>query len=281
VATIELASGVVIHVNPDDPRGQTLIDVGGNLNPKSAELWNQVLGQRQWASVIDVGVNYGEMLTWAKVPKGAKVYGFEPNPAIIQWLKQTIATLPFGVNLIEAAVSNKPRGTVEFQIDAEWSGTSKLAIVASHKDNTDQTIDHSRFTTVSVPCVSIDSELANELKGGFAMKVDVEGHEVAAIRGARRAMRRAEAWAVMFEIMHMRTRELFLVALRYKLFLYDQEAGVLVRAPRFNGRKLIAMRLDKRFYRQDAVLLSSSKVLRAAGRGQPSSGVNRAPQPRP
>jgi FkbM family methyltransferase len=263
VAEIKVSSGVTLHVNPSEPRGQALIDCGGNFNPKSVVLWNTLLEKRNWANLVDVGVNYGEMLAWANLPKGAKLYGFEPNPTILPWLRKTVEGLPFSVNLIEAAVSDRPRESVEFQVDTVWSGTSKLAMVPSESGANAEADSPERFRSVSVPCVSIDSVIGPQLRSGFVMKIDVEGHEAAVLRGAASAFRNAKEWAVMFEILHMRVRQLARISLRHRLYLFNSDAQTFVRAPRFNIFKLRAMRLDKRFYQQDAVLVSSGKVLRA------------------
>lgn len=258
MAEIVYPSGAVLHANPDEPRGKALIDCGGNFNPNSALIWNLVLAMRPWKTVIDVGVNYGEMLVLGEIPAAAKWVGFEPNPLILPWLRKTVAGLSLPVTLVEAAVSDSARGAVEFDIDENWSGTSKLSIVKSEENHADKP---SSFKTVSVPCTSIDAYFGASLASGFAMKIDVEGHELAVIRGAAASMNKAADWAILFEIHHMRTLKLATVAARHRLYLYDLESNRLVRAPRLNIWKLRAMRMDSRFYSQDAVLVSSDRLV--------------------
>ena len=252
---IGLHSGIKIYVDNRDQRGKILLETDGNFNPNSVNIWNLVLSLRSWPMVIDVGANYGEMLAWGQVDDSSQVFAFEPNPQVIPLLKKTISTLPFGVTLFEEAVSNKPCALIDFVIDQEWSGTSKLSEI-SLKDSI-----NSRYQKVAVPCTSIDARFGDKLHDGFAMKIDVEGSEIKVLQGASKAMKEACEWIVMLEILHMSFYDITRLAQRKNLFLYNLESSSFVRAPTFNVFKLWKMLHHPKFYRQDAVIASSKELL--------------------
>jgi FkbM family methyltransferase len=252
---VTLPSGSKIYVDVRDYRGRVLLDTAGNFNPNSVKLWNLILSKRKWPNVIDVGSNYGEMLALANIRGASKVFAFEPNPEVLPFLKKSIRTLPFKVHLFEEAVSNMPYETIDFFIDQVWSGTSKL----SELDLCDSS--EFRWRKVSVPCTSIDSKFKGKLNGGFAMKIDVEGHEVKILQGAAEVMNEASEWIVMLEILHMSIRDIARLGRRKKLFLFNLEDLSLVRVPSLNFLKLRRMLRNPKYYQQDAVIASSGKFL--------------------
>ena len=251
---VDLPCGGQLFVDPADPRGRALVSSGGNLSPYSVKLWNLVLSLRSWPTVLDVGANYGEMIVLANVSDSAKIFAFEPNPQVLPWLKKTLSTLSYQVDLIEVAVSDSPQASVDFLLDQKWSGTSKLS------DLELGILDENRFQKIKVPCTSIDTVFQDKLASGFVMKIDVEGGEMAVLRGASQSLKRAHEWAVMIEILHMRVSDISKLARRFKLYLYKKDENVLVRVPSLNYAKLRSMLGNPTIYRKDAVILSSKKM---------------------
>lgn len=189
--------GRTILVDPADPRAVDLVAAGGDLNPLSLRLWRRALRAHPWDVVVDVGVNYGEMLVRPDLPAGARVVGFEPNPAVRALAARTFAHNGLDVDLRPQAVGATP-GRARFAVDHTWSGTSSLDTGAHDEPG--------RWSFLEVDVTTLD-EVLDEVLGAtpspFCVKVDVEGFEHAVVAGARRSLAAAVPWALMLEIKHL------------------------------------------------------------------------------
>lgn len=184
-------SGRRIHCDPSDARARRLHAARGDFNPLTSAVWRTLLGLRKWTHVFDVGANYGEMLVDVEFPPDARVMAFEPNPAVLPFLRRTLAELG-KVELVEAAVSSRS-GELPFVVDRQWSGMSR--------------VDPDALTPFRVPAVTLDSVLEGDgcplPQAALLLKIDVEGHERAVLEGARQSIGRLGAFAALIEIAHL------------------------------------------------------------------------------
>lgn len=191
--TLVTDDGRTILVDPDDPRAVDLVASGGDLNPLSLRMWRRALGAHPWRSVVDIGVNYGEMLVRPTLPAGARVVGFEPNPAIRELAGRTLALNGLDVELRPEAVGGHP-GRARFAVDRTWSGTSSLDTGAYDEPG--------RWSFLDIDVTTLDDVLG-ESPGPFCVKVDVEGFEHEVVAGARRSLAAPVPWVLMLEVKHL------------------------------------------------------------------------------
>jgi len=142
--------------------------------------------------VFDVGANVGrwsECLLQA-VP-GARVYMFEPSPGCREEIarKSRLA----GATLIPAAVSDRT-GEAVLHFSSETDGTASL------HERADTFFQHVRYSTLPVDVVTLDSIIESErLEFVDFIKMDAEGHELFALRGAQCALEKRRIGALAFE----------------------------------------------------------------------------------
>ena len=246
-------SGHAIHVDPADARGEHLVASHGDFNPLSRVLWHRALRLHDWDAVVDVGVNYGEMLVDAPIPQGSHVIGFEPNLALHPYLQRTCAENGVLLDLRAEAVSDRA-GTARLAIDGDWSGTSTLVRPAD--------ADPARWSTTEVPVTTLDTVLAGA--GSWCAKVDVEGAELAVLRGGATSMD-ARPWAVMIEVMHLSVDDLARLAIAHATYLLDSTTHALVPVPGGNVKLTRHMLASGWLYPQDCLLLSPAVSGRAHG----------------
>jgi FkbM family methyltransferase len=107
----------------------------------------------------------------------------EPNPVAFEFLSRNAAGLPFPTRAIKAAA-------------ADFTGKGKL-----ETSPTDLS-DHARFLAPAgdgdLEVIRID-DLDLPPGGTIVMKVDVEGGELAVLKGAEQTLRAAVHWCVAFE----------------------------------------------------------------------------------
>ena len=137
------------------------------------------------ATWIDCGADIG-MLT-ALVAAGCKelkeVVALEPNPLPFAYLERNFSLLPFPHRAIPSAV-------------ADFRGRGKLAY-SPHDPS-----DHSRFLApdehgeLDVTCID---DLGIGPGTPLAIKIDVEGGELAVLRGAKQTLTNSSHWVVAFE----------------------------------------------------------------------------------
>ena len=121
---------------------------------------------------LDVGANIGSFSILASGVAGATTWAFEPDPGSARSLRRNVEIngLEGLVTVVEAAVGERD-GTIAF--------TTGL-------DTTNQVTTTDDKTAQIVRIVSLDS-CAEDLAPAM-MKIDVEGHEDAVIRGASRLL---------------------------------------------------------------------------------------------
>lgn len=238
------AQGRRIHVDPGDARGQQLVASHGDFNPLSRVLWHHALRLHDWDVVVDVGVNYGEMLVDAPVPERARLVGFEPNTALHPYLERTCADNGIVLDLRAEAVSDRA-GVAGFAVDGDWSGTSTLV--------PPEDPDPDRWQRREVPVTTLDEVVAGA--GSWCAKVDVEGNEPAVLRGAVEAMAMTH-WAMMVEVLHLPVETTARMAQAHALHLLDRRTGALVRVPGAHVRLARTMLGSGWLYPQDCLLLS-------------------------
>ena len=129
-------------------------------------------------TVIDVGANKGSYL-WAlsrAVPRG-RVVAFEPQPILVKYLLEACSLAGLhNVTVVSGGVSSAS-GTLKLAIPGKGEsspGASFEAAVSSRED--------CRF--IEVPVVTLDDYFKTEGARIGALKVDVEGHELAVLKGA-------------------------------------------------------------------------------------------------
>jgi FkbM family methyltransferase len=134
---------------------------------------------------IDCGADIGLLtaLVASKTSRLKEVIAIEPNPTPFEYLQRNLEQLPFPSRAICAAV-------------ADFGGRGTLACPAHDAS------DHSRFLVPdeqgAIGVLRID-DLLIEPHQPLAIKIDVEGGELAVLHGARRTLTSAPCWLVALE----------------------------------------------------------------------------------
>jgi FkbM family methyltransferase len=184
---VRLPWGCPIEINVDETIGRAVWTTGIYDLAVVETLWR--LADPKLLS-LDVGANIGAM-TGALARRSAEVWAFEPHPTLNRRLtanvgrfrnRQGYATC----RVFEIAVSDSDGKADLFLPDdfATNNGTARLEPTNSG-------------TGITVRTSTLDTLLADRDVG--VMKLDVEGHEAAVLRGAKTALETARIQNIVFE----------------------------------------------------------------------------------
>jgi FkbM family methyltransferase len=212
-----LANGMRVVVPWNDDGGRAICDAG-LYEPVSVELFERLL--RPGMVVVDAGANVGQytLLACSAIGDGGRVISFEPDPVTFDWLRRNCELNRLrNVSLHQRAVYDE-RTSLELHL-ASTRDSGSNSLVA------EPWISESK--TVRVDCVRLDDVLASEgVHRVDVIKVDIEGAELAALRGAEQTLRAARPVLVVeFEEERQRASghscaelAMFLEGLEYDLF---------------------------------------------------------------
>lgn len=159
------------------------------------------LSGRRSPIVLDVGANVGDFCVMVlRNHPGASVHAFEPHPSTAARLRQRAMELGNEhLRIVESAVGNRD-GRISLFDRALEDGSSHASI---HRE----VIEHlhsSTATSWEVDILTLDSYIATAgLEKIDLLKIDVEGHELAVLEGARRAIGQGRIEAIQFEFNSM------------------------------------------------------------------------------
>jgi FkbM family methyltransferase len=154
---------------------------------KQDAAWRSFVSHADIQTVVDVGANGGQFasLIHRQCPK-ASIISFEPLEACQEELQQTLVSIP-GSRIIKAAVGEFP-GTMKMN-SSEFSPCSSLLQGTELLGEVYEKA--ARTTTIDVDVVTLDEALGNvTLKDNILVKLDVQGYEIPAIRGAVKLLSR-------------------------------------------------------------------------------------------
>jgi FkbM family methyltransferase len=156
-------------------------------------------------SIVDVGAHLGWFALQSAriVGTGGRVFAFEPSPDLLPLLRRTVADnrLETCVEVIPSAVGDAVGPVTLYPGEEDSMLTSIHAAAASASDAasvTDRVGDPPRGATVA--CTTLDVWFAeHDWPPVDLVKIDVEGHEVAVLRGMTALAHRQPGLAVIIE----------------------------------------------------------------------------------
>jgi FkbM family methyltransferase len=181
VGQVQLSPSGFTLVFPDgDYIGQRVIDLQMPYEYFAIRAVEAICGE---AEIIDVGANIGNhAVYWARA--GSRVHAYEPNPEALYWLRKNVEL-------------NDLEDRIEIHAVAVGEESGFCSVTSTTPGNLGAT----RFDTHPAgdyPIVSLDNEALSNIG---ALKIDVEGHEVEVLNGARRLLEAehpvlmVEAWS--------------------------------------------------------------------------------------
>ena len=146
------------------------------------------------ATALDIGANVGcySLLLGQWVGPSGRVFAFEPAADTFSKLSKHVRLNSLGnrVTPVRAAVSDSTATATFLALDHH--GMNRLAV---EQDRVEQS------RTVTVPTVTVDEFCAREKIAPDLIKIDVEGFELAVLRGARETIKaRGKGLALFIEI---------------------------------------------------------------------------------
>lgn len=185
--------GVKIRVRPSEEHGRILSTLGV-IDLAVTEVLFRLTDKGEFA--VDVGANIGYMtsILSVRVGESGKVYAFEAHPEIFDELKFNTQDWfqTNGISNIELnhlAVSDST-GELELFIPLDFQTNRGLASVQKEKGNTE-------YDSIKVSSTSLDDRFIDQKIGVF--KLDVEGHELSVLKGAKRLLQQKEIRDCIFE----------------------------------------------------------------------------------
>lgn len=183
-------------------RGLGILNYGSLEESGERHFLQRVLAQYPAARggpcvVLDVGANVGNYTREVLgIAPAAQVYCFEPHPGNVGRLREAIAAR---ATVVPKAVGAQP-GTLELFDYQDEDGSSHASV---YKDVFEK-IHKRPHVAHQVPVTTIDSFIAESGLTHIALlKIDTEGHELAALDGAVQTLRRQAIDVVHFEFNEM------------------------------------------------------------------------------
>lgn len=147
---------------------------------------------RPGATVVDVGANKGDftLLSAELAGGGGRIFSFEPEPKNCEWLRKSVRASGHGnVRVIEVALSDAD-GEAVLHLGAKSGWHTLLPGGASRSRG-----------SVVIRTRTLDGVLAEAgVRAAHVVKVDVEGAELAVLRGARKTLLSGERVAVLLDL---------------------------------------------------------------------------------
>lgn len=180
--------GVVLHADHTDIRGTELAVYKGNLDRNAVATWRRLVTEIKPTVAVDVGANYGEVAFSTCYYGLRELHLVEPNPAVLPWLRRTIAV----------AADDYPGTVLHPGAASDRAGTARLYLhehtgVASLRVPNDRGVD--------VDCFRLDERIRLLDGDSLLFKLDVEGHEQAALMGMSGLLHR-RTFAGVCEVLH-------------------------------------------------------------------------------
>lgn len=187
--------GMQIRVRPQEEHGKILTTLGIVDLAVTETLWRLA---EPGELVIDVGANIGYMtsILAARVSSssGGCVWAFEAHPEIFLELKYNVEKWQKQLSNIKFCIKNiaisEQEGTVQLHIPDSFATNRGLASVVTTNEFTDKSI-------ILESC-SLDS-LFSETEQIGVMKLDVEGHELQVLKGAKNLLQQKRIRDCVFE----------------------------------------------------------------------------------
>lgn len=146
------------------------------------ELVALISSLRQDDVAIDVGANKGSFtFSLARsVPNGA-VFAFEPQPVLAEYLKVVTRSAQLANVIVEGVGLSDRAGVMKLSIPGD-GGPSPGATLESRPT-------WEQSCGLDVPITTLDEYFKDERRRIGAIKIDVEGHEMAVLRGGEKVIR--------------------------------------------------------------------------------------------
>jgi FkbM family methyltransferase len=172
-----LGNGMRVIVPLNDEGGHAMF-LNGYYEPDTVKLFERLIDTG--AIVFDVGANVGQYTLVASgcVGPAGQVHSFEPEPVTFAWLERNVRLNPVtNVHLNPIALFSE-RTTMKMYV-ASVRDTGSNSLVGEPWTYSGQTRD--------VECVTLDDYMAQHgIDHIDVMKMDIEGAELAALKGAQR-----------------------------------------------------------------------------------------------
>jgi FkbM family methyltransferase len=130
---------------------------------------------------VDVGANKGSYLLWlSRAVYAGRVVAFEPQSLLAEYLTAACAACGLTNVTINGAAVSDANGEMPLFIPGNEDSPSASLEKAIE--------DREKCKSVKVPVVSLDRYFENQPGRIGAIKIDIEGHELAVLRGAERIL---------------------------------------------------------------------------------------------
>jgi FkbM family methyltransferase len=148
------------------------------LRDQRCELSALRLALERGGVALDVGANKGSYLYWlAKWSRGAQVVGFEPQQKLAEYLTQALSRSGLGHTRVEHMALSDQVGEVTLYIPGQLDSPG----ASLERSVSEKTVCHEERVRMN----TLDMYAAAHLNGPVrALKIDVEGHEWAVLKGA-------------------------------------------------------------------------------------------------
>ncbi len=181
---VRLAWGSVMTVDGFDAMGWGIARTSVYELAVTEAMW-RLLGPNDLA--IDVGANMG-YFTGLMTTRAGEVVSVEPHPQMAERLLVNVRRWSgeCQVRVLEAAASDaNGQATLGVPLDADHHGLAGLGVGGATKE------------TFEVRTIALDDVVGDRRVG--VMKVDIEGHELSALRGLSRALYESRIRDIFFE----------------------------------------------------------------------------------
>ena len=176
---------------------------------------------------IDVGV-YRGVYSYEMSKYSEKVHSFEPNPIIFKYIDKNLKKFIKNIHLYNFALSNQNK-TINLKIPIRNSNSNKeifeeyyeMGRATIHNENNFENYENFEIQTKTIDELSFDNKIS-------FIKIDVEGHELEVIEGAKNTIKRDKP-VLLVEIEKQYTKKEvaesinFINSLGYKSYFFDKK----------------------------------------------------------